>query len=95
MGLTAAVAGYALFGLVPNAEAKPAEGTLIVNVNTGTLDELVSIPGIADKLARRIVTGRPYKRVEDLLRVKGIGEFTLGSIRPYVKVEGPTEKRKP
>jgi hypothetical protein len=31
--------------------------------------------------------------VEDLERVRGIGHFTVNSMRPYVKVEGETEKR--
>jgi competence protein ComEA len=72
-----------------------AEGSLSVNVNTATLDELVSLPEIGPKLASEIVRLRPYVRVEDLLRIRGIGQFTLGTIRPYVKVKGKTEDYKP
>ncbi|MFI5224115.1 MAG: ComEA family DNA-binding protein, partial [Nitrospirales bacterium] len=61
------------------------EGKLIVNVNTATREELETIPGIGPELAKRIIIGRPYGTVEELIRVKGIGEYTLGSIRPYVK----------
>jgi DNA uptake protein ComE-like DNA-binding protein len=36
-------------------------------------------------MARRIIEGRPYRTVDDLLRVKGIGERSLAEIRPYVR----------
>ena len=74
-------------------EMTPGEGDLIVNVNTATFDELETIPRIGDSLAREIVRGRPYQRIEDLERVPGIGAYTLNSIRPYVKVDGETQKR--
>ena len=69
----------------------PAEGSLIVNINTATTEELETLPGIGPSLARLIMTGRPYAAVEDLERVKGIGPRTVESLRPYVKVEGETE----
>lgn len=75
------------------AELTPGEGDLVVNVNTATQDELETIPGVGPAISRQIIAGRPYERVEDLERVRGIGRYTLNSIRPYVKVEGETEKR--
>ncbi len=75
------------------AELMPGEGDLIVNVNTATEAELETIPGIGPFLTRQIIKGRLYDRVEDLERVPGIGLYTLNKIRPYVKVQGETEKR--
>lgn len=75
------------------AEMTPGEGDLVVNVNTATQDELETIPGVGPTISRQIIAGRPYGRIEDLERVRGIGRYTLNSIRPYVKVEGETEKR--
>ncbi len=75
------------------AELLPGEGDLIVNVNTATEAELETVPGIGPFLARQIIKGRLYERVEDLERVPGIGHYTLNKIRPYVKVHGETEKR--
>ena len=57
----------------------------IVDINTATVEELVTLPGVGKKLAERIVEARREKRfnsLEDLGRVKGIGKKML------VKLEG-------
>lgn len=71
----------------------PGEGDLIVNVNTATPQELETIPGVGPTLAREIIRGRPYEKIEDLERVRGIGSYTLNEMRPYVRTEGETDKR--
>jgi hypothetical protein len=95
--IAAIVIGLASAGLYLyrdiSAELVPGEGDLIVNVNNSTQDELETIPGIGPALARQIIAGRPYTRIEELERVQGIGRYTVNSIRPYVKVQGATEKR--
>jgi competence protein ComEA len=68
-----------------------ADRELIVNVNTATEAQLRTLPGIDKVIAGRIVAQRPFKRVNDLLRVDGIGPKVLEKIRPYVKVDGETE----
>jgi competence protein ComEA len=70
----------------------PAEGSLRVNVNTATLTELESIPGIGEARARQIVAQRPYASVDQLLQISGIGPRSLERLRAFVKVEGETEK---
>lgn len=45
----------------------------------------MALPGIGEAMALRIIEGRPYQRLEDLLSVAGIGEKTLGKIRPFLK----------
>src|SRR5688572_28130186 len=87
-----ATAGLYLYKSI-RAELVPGEGDLIVNVNNATQAELETIPGIGPVLARQIIAGRPYVRIEDLERVRGIGRYTVNSIRPYVKVQGETERR--
>lgn len=63
-----------------------------IDINRASVEELTAIPGIGATLAQRIVTFRdqhgPFGRVEDLLKVKGIGEKSFQKIRPYVKVSG-------
>ena len=49
-----------------------------VNINTATLDELMTLDGIGEKYAQRILEFRdkngPFQKPEDLLLVKGIGQ---------------------
>jgi len=65
-------------------KAKSPQGSL--DLNTATERELQSIKGIGPVLAERIIAGRPYRTVDDLLKVKGIGPKRLEKIRPYVVV---------
>ena len=60
---------------------------LIVDLNTASADELESLPGVGEAIARRIIEGRPYGDVKDLLRVKGIGEVTFEKLKPFIKVQ--------
>jgi len=62
------------------APAKEAGGAK-VNVNQATVEQLMTISGIGPVMAKRIVDFRdkngPFKKVEDLLAVQGIGEKNL------------------
>jgi len=64
-----------------------------IDINTATADELVGLPGIGETLAQRIIRFReengPFRRVEDLLKVKGIGEKSFQKLRPSIKVSQP------
>lgn len=58
----------------------------LLDLNTATEKELQTIKGIGPVLSARITAGRPYKTVDDLIKVKGIGPKTLEKIRPYLVV---------
>lgn len=66
------------------AKAPPASPNAPVDINRAGNAELESLPGIGPVAAQRIVDGRPYASVEDLLKVKGIGAKTLDRLRPLV-----------
>ncbi len=52
-----------------------------VDLNGASQGELASLPGIGPTLAGRIVAGRPYLALEDLLEVRGIGPKRLAALR--------------
>ena len=61
-----------------------------VSINTGDLRQLDSIPGIGPVTAQSIIDYRDanglFQSVEELTRVKGIGEKTLEKIREYISL---------
>ena len=82
---------------IPSSQARaspmrPAEGSLLMNINTATQPELESLPGIGPALAERVIAGRPYRRVVDLERVRGISARMLSSMEPLLTVSEPTRR---
>jgi competence protein ComEA len=61
-----------------------------INLNTATQAQLESLPGIGAKAAQRILEFRQkngsFKKVEDLMNVKGIGEKNFLKLKPYISV---------
>ncbi len=74
-------------------EALPREGSLVVNINTATTEEINTLPDISPIQAMQIAANRPYDSLEELDRIPGIGPPQLEKLRPYIRLEGPTEPR--
>ncbi|MBX9579739.1 MAG: helix-hairpin-helix domain-containing protein [Gemmataceae bacterium] len=69
----------------PGGKLRPGDPP--VNVNAAPEDELQRIPGVGPVMAKAIAAGRPFRTVDDLDRVKGVGPKTLEKLRPFVTVE--------
>jgi comEA protein len=62
-----------------------------ININTAGINELVQLPGIGEKTAEKIIQLRnergKFRRVDELMDVKGIGEVKFNKIKDYLYVD--------
>lgn len=94
--VVAAVLGLVLLSPA-GAEAASARTrtryTGVVNLNEATGAQLDALPGVGAKAAQRIIAfrqKRPFKRIEELVRVKGFGKKQFLKLKPHLTLEGPT-----
>lgn len=73
-------AGSAVF--VPKYRTET--GSERISINSSSLAELDSLPRIGPAMAERIIAARPFNTIDDLLKVKGIGQKTLEKLKPFV-----------
>jgi competence protein ComEA len=65
----------------------------VVNLNTATAEELALIPTIGPARVRNILAYRrahPFRTVDELARIKGIGRKTVRKWRQHLAVSGPS-----
>jgi competence protein ComEA len=90
VALPALVALFVLAAPAPVLGAAGDEKVARVNLNTASVDDLTALPGIGPSYAKRIVEYRekngPFKKVEDLLNVQGIGEKTLEKLKDRLTI---------
>ena len=82
----------------PQQEEKESQATVFtIDINHAGEQDFAKLPGIGPKLARRIVAFRekhgPFRRVEDLLAIRGIGHKKWRKIRPYLQVRDEAGKK--
>jgi competence protein ComEA len=73
--------------------AKPAALGVTLNINTATVAELDALPGIGTKTAALIIEYRqkngPFKKIEELMNVRGVGEKNFLKLRTQISVAAP------
>jgi len=73
----------------PTTSGKPAV-TGTININTATAADLQRLPGIGAKTASRVIEYRqkngPFKKVEELMNVRGVGEKNFLKLKNQISV---------
>ena len=75
----------------PTSEDPFSPGTIAININTASIEELQKLPNIGPKKAQNIVQYRErhgnFNAVEGITKIPGIGEKTLEKLRPFISVK--------
>ena len=88
----AAAAGHPARAALTTASDSRAGGG-VINLNEASPDQLVLLPGVGPSRATAIINYRkqhPFKHVEELQRIRGIGKKIFSRLRPLLALSGPT-----
>ena len=92
-----ATASTAIAGAVPKPQSQSeavkvgsvsSGDTKLIDINSATLTDLKSLPGVGTAYARKIVEGRPYASVDDLKARKVLSSGTYDKIRDRISAKG-------
>ena len=79
-------------GAAGKSAAPKAAPSGTININSASAEQIALLPRVGIKLAERVVEYRKangsFKKVEDLMEVKGVGEKLFVVLRPHLSVSG-------
>ncbi|MCU0373148.1 MAG: helix-hairpin-helix domain-containing protein [Ignavibacteria bacterium] len=62
-----------------------------ININTASKEQLIMLPGVGESTADKIIMYREnhngFRKIEDIMKIKGIGKKKFEKLKPYIKVE--------
>ena len=77
--------------------AKPADGkataakkTELIDINTATKQQLMTLPGVGDALSQKIIDGRPYRAKNQLMQQKIVPDATYDKISTLIVAKQST-----
>jgi comEA protein len=83
--------------MVLAVEAGKEKSKELININTASAEELVQIPGVGQALAKRIIAFREkhgsFEKLEDLMKVRGIGEKNFKKMMDSITVGKKSKKK--
>jgi competence protein ComEA len=96
VSLCAAAPHTAAAQTASRASAKASPSAVgVVNINTASASDLEALPGIGAKTAARIIEYRqkngPFKKIEELMNVRGVGEKNFLKLKPQISVAAKPE----
>lgn len=75
--------------VIPSPEGQPGSTTssrISVSINTASPAELDSLPGVGAKTVEKIVAGRPYSSLEELVQKKVLGQKLFDTLQPQLSL---------
>lgn len=95
--LVAIVLGSLTMAHAQEATAPARPTPALVNLNTADAAQLEALPGIGPRTAQRIIEYRqkngPFRKIEELMNVQGIGEKSFLRLKPYLTVSPPRPEK--
>jgi competence protein ComEA len=97
VGIICAIAVTPQVSYAQQEQAPVAAAKTTLNLNTATLEQLATLPGIGPKTAQLILEYRTkngsFKKIEELMNIKGIGEKSFLKLKPLVSAPPKTDPK--